>query len=153
MRGRVNHVPCGMMGNSGGAPHMSVSKHLCAPRRVSTVVLRGVGGATRSCLKRRIARTMVAIPTCFSSSRHRTAGRTNRVTNLRIGHVIGRPATTTLTCNVSGSRGSVGITMFSLNNNAFSVSVLRFNNNIFRMLSAGNSARLNNSSFSRMVVS
>lgn len=146
------HIPCGMMGNSGGAPHISVSNHLCAPRRVSTVVLRGVGGATRSCLKRRMARTIVAMPTCFSSSRHRTAGRTKRVTKLRMGHVMGRPATTTLTCNLSGTRGSVGVTMFSLNNNAFSVSVLRFNNNIFRMLSAGNSARLNNSSFSRMVV-
>ncbi len=131
---------------------IGVSSGSCAPRRVSTVVLRGLGSSTRDCLNRGIARTIVAIPTCFDSTRHRTAGSTNEVTNLRIGEVVGRPATTTLTCNLSGS-ASRGVVMCSLNNNAFSMSVLRVNSNMFRILTAGKGGHLNNSSFSRGLVS
>lgn len=131
---------------------ISVSNGTCAPRRVSTVVLRGLGSSTRDCLNRGIARTIVAIPTCFASSRHRTAGSTNGVTNLSIGEVVGRPATTTLTFNVSG-RSSRGIVICSLNNNAFSISVVRVNSNIRRILTATNGGHLNNSSFSGGIVS
>ncbi len=147
---RTTGLRCAMISGKRSI-HMRISRGKaggrCSPRRVSTFVLRGVGGATRSCLKRRIARTIVAIPTCFGSSRHRTAGSTNGVTNLSMGHVVGRPATTTLTFNFGGSRsGREAVTICSLNNNAFSVSVLRLTSNMFRILSAGNSAGLNNSS-------
>lgn len=96
------------------------------------------------------------MPTCFGSTRHRTAGSTNHVTNLRMGHVVGRPATTTLTCNLSGNANGHAVTICSLNNNAFSVSVVRVsrisNRGAFRILTAGNSARLNNRSFSDHLV-
>lgn len=142
---RVNRKGCGM----------GVSKGDCAPRRVSTVVLRGLGASTRTCLKRAIASTIVAYPTCFASDRHRTAGSTNAVTKLGILHVVGRPATSSLTCNLSGvgSNGRRHFLICSLNNNAFSISVLGLTSNMFRIRTSRNGKRLNNSSFSTHVVS
>lgn len=130
-------------------PHLRGS---FTPRRLSTVVLQGLTSRTDHCLNRPIAKTIVAIPTCFGSARHRTAHGTKHVTKLSIRHVLGRPATTTLTCNLSRACGRA-ILIFSLNNNAFSMSVLSIKSNIFRIQSASNSARLNNASFSRGVIS
>lgn len=150
---RSARITCGILGINGGiGVSYPRTNRRFSPRRVSTRILHGLTSSTNGCLNRGIARTIVAIPTCFGSSRHRTAGSTNGVTNLRILQVVGRPATTSLTCNLSHGDGRA-VLMFSLKNNAFSMSVLRINSNIFRILTADNSARLNNSSFSGGVMS
>lgn len=143
-------LPCRFGRDSGKLPIVGAPRNSIGPMRMSTRVLGSLSGQTRTALKNSLRNIIVAMPTCFSSTRHTKAGSTTGLTNLAILHLLGRPATTTVTCKLSSNRRNI-VTICSLNNNAFSVSVLHLSGNMFRMLTANNSSTLNNSSFSRML--
>lgn len=115
----------------------------CSPARVSTFVLGGLIGSTGSLKSgpRPVGSIIVAYPTCFKAGRHVRAGRTKRVTNLGMLSVVGRPATTTVSCNMGASRGGA-ILMCSLKNKAFSIALVGIGNNTVGMVTANKSRRL-----------